>query len=230
MRPSRPRIVVLVTGTGTEVGKTWVSCELLRMARARGLTVAARKPAQSFAPGDPPEGTDAFLLGGASGEPPSGVCPDERSYPVAMAPPMAAEVLGLPVPSIRSLAGEVTASWPEARCDLGLVEGAGGLASPLAGDGDSADLARLLDVDQVVVVADAGLGVIHSCRLAVRALPGLPAVVHLNRFDPGDELHRRNCDWLRRRDGLAVTTDVGDLLDRVTGGAVTPGGGPGRCG
>lgn len=215
MSTPRPRRLVVVTGTGTEVGKTWVSCALLGAARRRGMTVAARKPAQSFDPGQAADGTDAALLGAASGEAAERVCPDSRSFPVAMAPPMAAEVLGRPVPTIAELARSVSASWPPA-CDLGLVEGAGGLASPLGDDGDTAGLARALGPDRVVLVADAGLGVIHSCRLAAAALAGLPVVVFLNRFEAASDLHRRNARWLAERDGHDVVVAVDDLLDRVS--------------
>ena len=45
---SRPRLLIGVLGTHTEVGKTWVSAQLLAQARSRGLRVAARKPVQSF--------------------------------------------------------------------------------------------------------------------------------------------------------------------------------------
>lgn len=214
-RASRPRFLVVVTGTGTEVGKTWVSAAFLRLARSRGLAVAARKPAQSFDASDPVESTDAAVLALASGEEPSMVCPTARSYPVAMAPPMAAAVLGLPVPSLSSLASSVSSSWPPGGCDLGLVEGAGGVASPLADDGDSADLARVLGADRVVLVAEAGLGVINAARLSVGALAPLPVVVHLNRFDADDDLQRRNMEWLQERDGLTVTTTVEELLQEV---------------
>jgi len=91
---SRPGRLVVVTGTGTEVGKTWVSAAVLRLARAQGLSVAARKPAQSFAPDQGPDQRDAYLLAAATGEPADVVCRPERSYPVPMAPPMAAEALG----------------------------------------------------------------------------------------------------------------------------------------
>lgn len=215
--PARPRHLVVVTGTGTEVGKTWVSAALVREARRRGVSVAARKPAQSFDPGDRFELTDAAVLASASGEDPAVVCPPSRRYPVAMAPPMAASVLGLPIPSLEALARSVSSSWPPDGCDLGLVEGAGGVASPLAADGDSADLARALAAHRVVLVADAGLGTINAVRLSVRALEPLPVVVHLNRFHPGDDLHRRNLDWLRSRDGLTVTTTVEALLVALLG-------------
>ena len=215
---ARPGRLVFVTGTGTEIGKTWVGAELLRVARSRGTTVAARKPAQSFEVGPGPDArpvTDADQLAAATGEEPGRVCPPERCYPVPMAPPMAAEVLGRPLPTIAGLAGEVSASWDLPAADLGLVEGAGGIASPLAGDGDSADLARLLDADVVVLVADPELGVISSVRLAARAVAGRPLLVHLNRFRPDEDLHRRNRAWLAEREGLAVTTTVEELLAAV---------------
>lgn len=211
--PSRPRVVVVVTGTGTEVGKTWVAAGLARDLVGRGLRVAARKPAQSFEPGDAL--TDADVLAAATGEDPEEVCPRIRWYPAAMAPPMAASVLDMTPPTLDALAGEVTAGWPLPPADVGLVEGAGGVASPLGIDGDNADLVRALAADTVVLVADAGLGVINAVRLACRALEPVPVLVHLNRFDPADELHRRNVEWLRERDGLTVTTDVEDLAARL---------------
>ncbi|HEY6416293.1 MAG TPA: AAA family ATPase, partial [Acidimicrobiales bacterium] len=65
---ARPERLVVVTGTGTEVGKTWVACRLARALRERGLIVAARKPVQSYAAADAPDGTDAALLAEATGE------------------------------------------------------------------------------------------------------------------------------------------------------------------
>lgn len=203
----------MVTGTGTDVGKTWVSCAVLEAARARGLRVAARKPVQSYdADGRP---TDADRLARASGERPGEVCAPGRGYGVAMAPPMAAAALGLEPPSIRELTDEMQASWGPGDLDLGLVEGAGGVASPLASDGHSGDLSRAIQADLVILVADAALGVINSVRLSMAALAPQPTVVHLNRFDPGDDLHERNADWLAKRDGYRVTTTVGELLDQV---------------
>ena len=218
MTAVRPGRVVVVTGTGTEVGKTWVSCALLEGARSRGLRVAARKPVQSFDPSGEP--TDADRLAEASGEFPSAVCPPGRSYAVPMAPPMAADFLGLEAPSIRELARELQASWSPVPCDLALVEGAGGVASPLASDGHTGDLTRTIQADLIILVADAGLGVINSVRLSLAALLPQPAIVHLNRFDPGDDLHRRNADWLAGRDGYCVTTTIDGLVEQV----VTSGG------
>jgi len=208
-RPARPARLVLVAGTGTEVGKTWVSAALLGHWRVLGCRVAARKPAQSFEEGSGP--TDAEALGAASGEPPERVCPAHRWYPVPMAPPMAAEALGLPPFTVADLVAEL--EW-EPGTDLGLVECAGGVRSPQADDGDLCDVAAAVEPDAVVVVADAGLGTITAVRHAVNALATVPGGIEvvLNRFDPESELHRRNLDWLRRRDGLTVTAVDGNAM------------------
>jgi dethiobiotin synthetase len=206
----RPGLVVAVVGTGTDVGKTWVADRLLRDLREAGLSVAARKPAQSFDDGDDPGTRDASVLAKAGGEAPEDVCPPHRWYEVPMAPPMAAEALGRPPFSIGDLVGELR--WPAEPVDVGLVETAGGLRSPLAGDGDCLALCRALVADIVVLVADAGLGTINAVRLTADALATLdaPVVVVLNRFDALSVLHLRNRQWLAERDGLSVVTLPGD--------------------
>ena len=76
--------------------------------------------------------------------------------------------------------------------------------------------------DVIVLVADAGLGTINAVRLTLHALGPLAAlaVVVLNRFDPKSDLHRRNLEWVSRRDGRRVVTIAGSaagLVDFVRG-------------
>jgi dethiobiotin synthetase len=203
---TRPERLAVVLGTGTEVGKTWVAARLVEHLRRDGHAVAARKPVQSFEPGTR---TDAEILAGASGERPDEVCPSHRWYPLAMAPPMAAEALGRAPFTISEMIEELT--WPDA-VDVGLVETAGGVRSPVAADGDSLALATALCPDTIILVADAGLGVLNDVRLSAGVVdrPGL--VVHLNHFEPDDQLHRRNREWLER-DGLPLETSL-DALAR----------------
>src|SRR5690606_33502688 len=92
------------------------------------------------------------------------VCPAHRSYTVAMAPPMAAEVLGLPAPTLDELLDELV--WPQPPPDIGWVETVGGPRSPIAVDGDAVDLTERLDPDAVVLVADAGLGTVNAVTLS----------------------------------------------------------------
>ena len=202
-------MLVVVTGTGTDVGKTWVAAAALVALRARGVPVRARKPVQSYEPGSGP--TDAEVLAAATGEDPAAVCPRDGWLPVALAPPMAATVLARAAPTLDDL---VAAVGPE-RDGVTVVEGAGGPRSPLAVDGDTVDLAARLSPDLVVLVADAGLGTINAVRLAADALTPFPLVVVLNRYDTGHDVHRRNLEWLRAREGLEVVTDPETLADRI---------------
>ncbi len=202
---------IAVVGTGTDVGKTWVACEMLRRVRAQGVRVAARKPVQSFvgaANGAIASPTDADLLGAASGEDATAVCPVHRWYPKALAPPIAAEVLGRAPIQLLDLLAELT--WPT-DATLRLVETVGGLRSPLAHDADSLTFVRHLAPDQIVLVADAELGAISATRFACDALMGLLVVVVLNRYDDANEVHRLNRRWLMEHDGLTVVTDAADI-------------------
>lgn len=204
-------LLVGVAGTATEIGKSWTAAALASELRQRGHRVSARKPVQSFDPSDTAP-TDAEVLAAATGEMPRDVCPGHRSLPVAMAPPMAADVLGRPRPQLGDLLAELR--WPEAAV-VRLLETVGGVCSPLAAGAHSAAYLRAVGVDVVLLVADAGLGTIDAVRTALLALDGTDVTVHLNRFDEGDDLHRRNLAWLRDEDGLDPTVRVGALADRL---------------
>jgi dethiobiotin synthetase len=208
---ARPGCLVAVVGTGTDVGKTWVSARLLDRLRSDGCAVAARKPAQSFAASDDPTGYDASVLGAASGELPESVCPRHRWYEAALAPPMAADVLGRPAFSVADLVQELR--WPVGRVDVGFVETAGGVRSPIAGDGDCLAFVEALCPDIVVLVADAGLGTINAVRLTAEAIArrvDASIAVVLNRYEGASDLHRRNLAWLTHRDGMRVFSSPGN--------------------
>lgn len=208
---SRPDHLVVVSGTGTDVGKTWVAARLAHALAARGIAVAARKPAQSYSPGDE---TDADVLARATGDDPRRVCPAHRWYEVPMAPPMAAEHLGRPPFTTGDLVDEL--DWP-AGVGVGLIEGAGGPRSPLASDGgDTVTLAAALAPELVVLVCDAALGAINAVTLAVAPFEGIaPVCTVLNRYDGRDDLHVRNREWLAGRAHYDVVVDVDGLLPRL---------------
>ncbi len=246
--------VVFFTGTGTEIGKTWAAAGLARVLRERGLKVRACKPVQSHDPAEPVP-TDAEVLADATGQSPDAVCPPERTYPVPLAPPMAAAKLGRACPGLDELAricrsgpapvgvgagvgdgGGVGAGGAGAGGDGGgapvgagagaaaasaggaglcIVEGVGGLYSPLVADGDNLGLIERLDPDRVVVVAPAGLGAIHDVVACAAGLAPRWPLVFLNRFDPGAEVHRLNLDWLTAVRGLTAVTSLRGLADHV---------------
>jgi dethiobiotin synthetase len=203
--------LVVCGGTATEVGKTWIGAAVLREVRANGIGVAARKPAQSF--GSAAGGTDADVLGAATGEDPTDVCPRHRWYEAEMAPPMAAAALGRPPFSIADLVSEL--NWPAPEPAVRWIETVGGVRSPLADDGDTIDLCEAVTPDLVVLVASAGLGTINSVRLCVKALRPWPVSVLLNRFNASNSLHTANRDWLVLRESLDTIVTPGDLAARI---------------
>ncbi len=204
-----PDLTVVVSGVGTEVGKTWFGARTLTRLAATGIDVSARKPVQSFDLSN--GGTDAEILASATGEPVEQICPRHRWYELPLAPPMAALELGRDDIYIADLLEEMQLP-PDG---VVLVEGVGGPRSPLASDGDTVALARALEADLVVVVARPGLGAINDVLLCREAFAGFDVVVAFNRFDPADAMHARNLTWLRSEEGAEVVTSPEELADRL---------------
>jgi dethiobiotin synthetase len=150
-----------VTGTDTGVGKTLVAAGLLANARARGLTVAALKPAETGCVGG--VAADGQLLRAAAAAedlPLETTVPHRYAAPVA--PAVAARTEGHPFSLRRTLAAfDVLAG-----ADFVLVEGAGGLLVPFADDLLGADVAAALGIP-LLIVARAGLGTINHTLLTV---------------------------------------------------------------
>jgi dethiobiotin synthetase len=201
--------VVVVSGTDTGVGKTWVTARLAEGMARRGTKVAVRKPVQSFDPADGP--TDAEILAAASGDVPASVCPRHRWYGIPLAPPMAAEALGRPPIRMRDLVDETDVPAGA----ITLVEGVGGARSPVAADGDTVALAAALDAGVVLLVAPPGLGAINSVRLGASAFAPVPVIIYLNHFAATDETHARNLEWLTETDRFAVCSSISELIDKL---------------
>ena len=195
---------LVVSGTDTGIGKTWSAIALFRALDETGLSVSIRKPVESFDPSDGPP--DSRVLGSALGMHPDEVCRPEWSYPLGLAPPMAAASLRRSIPSTRRIVEDLDG----AQADILLVEGVGGPRSPLSADGDTVNLARALGADDVIVVSDATLGTISRTLLSVEAFAPLPCHVLLNRFEPEDPLHGMNRDWLIDN-GISVHTNPSAL-------------------
>lgn len=155
--------MLFVTGTGTEVGKTWFSVALIEAWRAAGHSVLAVKP---FETGCDPQPLDALALGNACGAP-SLAMEDvffRARLPVA---PWAALQAGegpLDLDGIDARLDEL-----RQRPERMLVEGAGGPLVPLTAELDIADWAEG-KFDAVVLVAADGLGVLSHTFTAVESL------------------------------------------------------------
>lgn len=161
--------VLVVTGTGTGVGKTVVTAALAALATARGERVAVLKPAQTGVGA----GEDGDLADVTRLVPGVATARELARYPDPLAPATAARRAGAPPVTPRA-AADAAAELASAH-DLVLVEGAGGLLVRFTdGDDDGrggtlADVADLLSAP-VLVVAAAGLGTLNATELTVEAL------------------------------------------------------------
>ncbi|QNP76048.1 ATP-dependent dethiobiotin synthetase BioD [Streptomyces roseirectus] len=155
--------VLVVTGTGTEVGKTVVTAAVAAAAVAAGRTVAVLKAAQTGV--GPDERGDADEVARLAGAVTTAEC---ARFPEPLAPATAARRAGLApvrphdvVERARKLAVDH---------DVVLVEGAGGLLVRFDEEGGTlADVAALLGAP-VLLVASAGLGTLNTTELTAREL------------------------------------------------------------
>ncbi|MGW2336532.1 dethiobiotin synthase [Streptomyces sp. NPDC001685] len=155
--------VLVVTGTGTEVGKTVVTAAVAAAALASGRTVAVLKAAQTGV--GPDEDGDAAEVARLAGPVTTA---EIARYPDPLAPATAARRAGRT--PVRPAEVAEAAAKLAAEHDLVLVEGAGGLLVRFdEAGGTLADAAELMAAP-VLVVASAGLGTLNTTELTAREL------------------------------------------------------------
>jgi len=177
---------IVVVGTDTEVGKTWIGTRLVAALALHGVRVGVYKPLESGAAG--PEGlrpADAIALKAASQTPHPLriVCPWPLPEPVT--PAQELRRLGCRVGTIALPDRALRAA--EA-CDLLIVESADGRKSPLTQTRCSIDVGQIFKASQLLVSRDR-LGTINHTSLSVDALvrTGRPLMgVVLNRTPDDD--------------------------------------------
>jgi dethiobiotin synthetase len=149
--------IVFITGTDTGVGKTTVTALLLAHGLAKGEAVRAVKPLSSG------ERRDEELLRELQG------ASDEINFAhfqTPIAPWSAARRAGAEIPE------EIVIEWlrrQSEKCDLLLVEGAGGLLTPLGERFSALDLIQHLEAEAIVVTRNR-LGVLNQALLVLEAL------------------------------------------------------------
>lgn len=147
---------LFVAGTGTDLGKTHIACALLRAARARAFSVDAFKPVVSGFDPAAPETSDPARLAAALGRPDAWSEISPRRYRAPLAPNLAARLEGQTL-AMADLVADCR-TWLAGRdVDLALVEGAGGVMSPMTDDATNLDLMSALGLP-VLLVAGSYLG------------------------------------------------------------------------
>ena len=159
---------LFVTGTNTDVGKTWVGTNIIRHLQARNVNVIPRKPIESGWPTNHNDEqlTDAYRLAEASNriDDLASICPNR--FVAALSPVRAARMENSPL----------TLDEIKNQClqDLSVddylyLEGAGGFYSPLVEDGLNADLASSLALP-IILIANNQLGCISQILLCCEAI------------------------------------------------------------
>lgn len=209
---------LFVTGTDTEIGKTLVSCALLRGFAKAGLSAAAMKPIAAGAYFSAQDGTwhneDADQLDAAA----SAVLPPDLRTPYLLKAPAAPHI-------VAAQEGRTLEMQPIVDChrealrraDVVVVEGVGGFRVPLDRERDTADLALALGLP-VVLVVGVRLGCINHALLTAEAIAsrGLRLLGWVaNIVDPemrfADENIETIREWLDREHGVPLLGTVPHL-------------------
>ncbi|MCP4096706.1 dethiobiotin synthase [Mariniblastus sp.] len=217
----KPPFGLFITGTDTEVGKTYVATHIAKDLVAAGHRVGVYKPVASECVSDGRQlvSEDAVALWEAAGHPLTleAVCPQRFQAPLA--PHLAARNEGRELDTELMRSG--ISAWAD-ECDIVIVEGAGGLMSPISDDEYFADVAYDLGYP-TIVVAPNSIGVINQSLSALITAAcfrdGIPiAGVILNdaRMFDGDVSMETNREQISSRSVSPVLTRLryeGDEFD-----------------
>jgi dethiobiotin synthetase len=202
---------IFITGADTDVGKTWFSVALIRSLRKSVTRVGAYKPVASGVTDG--SDSDANRLWEATGQLESLklVCP--QSFVAPLAPPLAASLEARQVDE--SLLWTGVGAWSE-RCDFLVVEGAGGLLSPLTFETTNADLAVKLGWPIAIVVANR-LGAVNQAlmtyEVAMSRKLEVAAIVLNEVSHQAASLHTRQNASMIRQQMLAAKRVVPPLIE-----------------
>jgi dethiobiotin synthetase len=217
-----------VTGTGTGVGKTFISCALARRARELGVSrVLGFKPIETGCVRDVDRlvGADQQLLCEAAGNWQRGALRGVYQFEPAVAPLVAAEQIGAEIDL-----EQITSTFRSASVDFAVVEGAGGWRVPITARIDMGGLARAIGLP-IVIVAEATLGTINHSLLTIEAVErdGQPiaGVVLSRRPDSSldhvlDNAKRISARWPGRLLVVSEPSDLDPLLADVPRGTSIP--------
>jgi dethiobiotin synthetase len=157
---------IFVTGTDTNIGKTWIGQHLISALCKKDIDVAPRKPIESGWNTDDIENSDAWLLAKAADKLDAldTVCPNRFSRPLSPVRAAKLEDKNLSISSVKKQCLKDVSDN-----SFLYVEGAGGFYSPLCFDGLNADLASALNLP-ILLVAENRLGCLNQILLNIEAI------------------------------------------------------------
>lgn len=206
---------IFITGTGTDVGKTYVAGLIMKKLRESHRTAGyykaamsgnERRPDGSLIPGD------ALQVKTMSGveQPLEEMCP--YIYETAVSPHLASKIEGNHVEM-----AQVLESFDDvcSRYDYVTAEGSGGIVCPLRFDEQRIQLEDFIKARGLscLMVADAGLGTINAVVLTAEYMKARDIAVKgiiFNHYEPGNKLHEDNIFMCEYMTGLKVVACVKD--------------------
>lgn len=205
---------LFITGTGTDIGKTYVTGLIVKKLRDAGLNAGYYKTALSGAEPDA-NGTlqpgDAIYVNRVAniGEKTENLV--SYVYKEAVSPHLAAKINDQPIDFVK-----VTADFKRAlaKYDYLTMEGSGGIICPLRWDNQQHvildDLVKKLDLG-VLIIADAGLGTINAAVLTIEHLKSRNIPIKgiiFNNYIPYDLMQDDNERMIEEMTGIKVLAKV----------------------
>lgn len=207
---------IFITGTGTDIGKTYVTALLAKSLVEKGINAGYYKAAISGA--ESIEESDAGYVKRISGINQETNTLLSYLYKNPLSPHLSARIEGNPVEleKVKNDFQAVTNTH-----EYVFVEGSGGIVCPIRLDEKSfimlEDIVKALNLS-TLVVADAGLGTINAVVLTVSYLRekniGVKGII-LNNYDDSQLMHRDNLFMIEKLTGVKVIGTVSKNADHI---------------
>lgn len=211
---------LFIVGTGTDVGKTYVTGLILKKLRERSESVAYYKAAMSGNEEDsngkliPGDALHVKTVSGITQELAS-MCP--YIYKIAVSPHLAARIEGSQVDMelVKEGFNKLTESY-----DYITMEGSGGILCPIRMDGEEIWLEDIIREFKLpsLLIADAGLGTINQVVLTCHYMKSkglnIKGII-FNHYHPGDVMEEDNIVMCEKMTGLKVLGFVRDNADSI---------------
>ena len=196
---------LFITGTGTDVGKTYVSALIAKQLKDDGLNIGYYKAALSGS--NEITDSDAWYVKEKANLTDSYDEMVSYTYKHAYSPHLASQIEGNPVEMkvIKEAYKDISK-----RHDYMIVEGSGGIICPIIYDKDKKifleDIIKELDIPSVII-ADAGLGTINSTVLTIEYMMKRKLKINgviLNKFEISNVMHEDNKQMIEEMTDIKV--------------------------
>lgn len=208
---------LFIVGTGTDVGKTYVTGLLCKKLEELGVRHAYYKAAMSGNPLDEngnPIPMDAKKVRDMSGmkQPLADMCP--YVYEIAVSPHLASKAENKPIDPGVVMQGYCKL---QKKYDYITAEGSGGILCPICFDEPSGeiwleDIIKMFNMP-ALLIADAGLGTINSVVLTVSYMRSIGISIKgiiFNHYHKGDMMEEDNIKMVEHKTGIRVIACVED--------------------